>query len=401
MVIPEFHHFGGRHPEIGALKNTLEYLGAKAPHSQQPYSETMLFGLGGGIGFAYFLFEQAGAHPIHLGTRFHTRETEHPEFYQTIAGRIGAQLQLQNSSSAAAAATNLKRRIEEGRPVLVNVDSQRLPYLGLHRSLHSYYAVVVYGLEEDGGEVVLSDRCAEPIALTRDELRHARETSWSPKFRAVLISKPAETPDLEAAVTAGIRETCRHMTEGLGITNFGLRGLEKWATVLTSPKEKKSWPKIFPPGPALYGALFSLFTQIAARGNTGHAHRSFYAEFLDEAALLLDRPGLRSAADAYRSADDQWAQVADAHLPPSIPLFQEAKELAIRRRCLFESEGPGAGAEISQIRQRLLDIERGVAENFPLSLPDSRALFADLRLRILKLRDAETEALRALESAIA
>jgi hypothetical protein len=400
VVIPEYSYFGGRHPEIGALKNTLAYLGVQAPHSGETYSEPLLFGLGGGIGFAYFLFERAGTHPIHIETRIHTRETERPDFYQTIAARIGATLQLQNSSSASAASTNLQRHIENGRPAIVGVDCSKLPYLGLHRNLHTYYSVVVYGVDYEADQVMLSDRCSKPLTVTTDQLKEARNSSWSPKYRAIVLGKPEGAPDLRGAVTEAIRDTCRHMNEGLGITNFGLRGLEKWATVMTSAKEKKSWPKIFSPGPLLYEALFSVFSQIAARSSAGNANRLIYAEFLDEAADLLDRPGLKDAAEAYRRADQEWGEVAGAHLPSGVPQFQEAKELALKRQCLFESEGPDAAREIEAIRSRLLEIEREAGENFPLSFQDSRALLADLRQRILKLRDVETEALRATEAAV-
>jgi hypothetical protein len=401
VVIPEYSYFGGRHPEVGALKNTLACLGVQAPHSGEAYSEPLLFGLGGGIGFAYFLFERAGTHPIHIETRVHTRETERPEFYQTIAARIGAQLQLQNSSSASAATTNLRRQLNSGRPPIVGVDGSKMPYLGLHRSLNSYYSVVVYGLDVEANQVMLADRCSQPVTVTAEQFKEARHSSWSPKFRAVVISKPEAEPDLAAAVTEAIRDTCRHMNEGLGITNFGLRGLEKWATVMTSSKEKKSWPKIFSPGPLLYEALFSVFSQIAARSSAGNANRWIYAEYLDEAADIVERPALKEAAEAYRRADREWGEVADAHLPSAVPQFQEAKELALRRQYLFEREGPNAAKEIEAIRNRLIEIEREAGENFPLSFQDSRALLADLRQRILKLRDVEMEALRATEAPMA
>jgi hypothetical protein len=400
VTIPDFNKFGGRHTEVSALKNTLQHLGVSAPHSGGPYSEQLLFGIGGGIGFAYFLFERAGAHQIQLGVRIHTKETERPEFFQEITRRLCLPLQPQNSSSATAAATNLKRHLEEGRTPIVSVDPSRLPYLGLNVDLHTYYSVVVFGVDEEGDRVLLSDRCEQPVSVTREEFRRARESSWSPKFRAVAVGKPAGEPDVRGATIEGIRQCCQQMNGGLGITNFGLRGLEKWATVLTSTKEKKSWPKVFAPGPALYEALFSVFAQISTRGATGHASRSFYAEFLEEAASLLSRPGLRDAAEQYRRCDEVWAEVAEQHLPSSVPAFKETKELAMRRRQLFETRGPGASDEIRHIRERLADIKKETGENFPLSPADARALFNDLRQRILKLRDAEAEAVRVLESAI-
>lgn len=400
MKISGFDRFGSRNPESGTLKNALDYLGITAQHSFKPYSEELLFGIGGGIGFAYFLFEKNGNHPIHLGTRIHTKETERPEFLLDTARRLGVTLKVQNSSSASAAASNLKRQLDQGWPVMVSVDPSRLPYLGLDASLNSYYSIIVYGLDEQTGEAMISDRCPRPVTANQDQLRWARETSWSPKYRGVTVEMPPPRVDIRTAVTEGITACCRQMNEGLGITNFGLRGLEKWANVLVSAKEKKSWPKIFSPGATLWTALYSMFTQIRGRCDTGNANRSYYAAFLDEAAGILGNNGLRGAAEQYRNCDQMWQQVADAHLPESVPQFAEARQLTLRRRKLFESQGMDAQAEISQIHARLNAIGEEVSNAFPMSFQDSRSLLNDLRARILKLKDAETEAVRALESAI-
>jgi hypothetical protein len=401
VIISDFKQFGARHPEAGTLRNVLDYLGVTAPHSGRPYSEQLLFGLGGGLGFGYFLFERNGAHVIHLETRIHTRETEQPEFVSRICGRIGASVQLVNSSSGRAADANLKRLLGQGRPPLISVDPLRLSYLGLTTPLQSYYSVIAYGFAEDSGRVMLSDRCGQPVSAGYDEFRQARQTSWSPKFRAVVVGRPEREPDVRAAVVDGIRDCCLQMREGLGIANFGLRGLEKWATVLTSTREKKSWSKIYPPGPSLFEALYSLFVQIAARSGTGNGQRAYYAEFLDEAAEVLSKPDLREVANQYRECDRLWGEVADGHLPDAVPVFAEVKELARRRMCLFETRGANAAQEIQAIHGRLSVLEKEAAQNFPLSVEDVRGLFGDLRARILRLQQAESEALRGLESAIA
>ena len=400
MTISDFHQFGAKHTETGALAKALAHLGVVAPHTDKPYGEELLFGLGGGIGFGYFLFEKSGKHPIHLATRIHTKETERPEFLQQIAARIGSPVRTQNSSSASAASTNLRRLLETGQPPIVSVDPTRLPYLGLNSALHTYYCVLAFGIDEGTQRVLLSDRAKEAVSVTEEEFRHARESSWSPKYRTVNVEKPTAEPDIRQAVTDAIRQCCEQMREGLGITNFGLRGLEKWALVMTSSKEKKSWPKIFSHGPNLYEALYSMFVQISGRSGTGNAQRSFYATFLEEAADLLSNPGLRDAAQAYRRADEVWKDLADAHLPGSVPVFAEARRLSLRRMELFESEGLKAFGEIQNIRQRLEQIESDVSSAFPLGFQESRALLSDLRQRILKLREAEAEALRVLESAI-
>lgn len=400
MIVFDYTQFGGKHGETAALKNALAHVDVKAPHTGQFYTESLLFGIGGGIGFAYFLFEKSGAHPIHLGTRLHTKETERPEFYQNIARRLSVPLRVQNSSSATAASANLQRYLERGQAPIVSVDPGRLSYLGLNAPIYSYYSVIAYGTGDGENEILLSDRCPQPVSLSCEEFRAARETSWSPKYRAVVVERPAAEADLKEAVIQGIHDCCRQMNEGLGITNFGLRGLEKWATVLTSAREKKSWPKIFSSGATLYDALYSIFAQISGRGGTGPASRPFYADFLEEASGILSNPGLRDAAQSYRRAGAVWAEVADAHLPGSEPLFAEAKALTVRRMELFETKGTDATDEIQRIKQRLTEIASEAAATFPLSFQDSRSLLSDLRKRVLHLHEVEAEATRELQSAV-
>jgi hypothetical protein len=399
MVINEFQRFGGKHSETGSLAKLLAHLGAVNNHSGQPFTEELLFGIGGGIGFAYFLFERHGAYPIHLGTRIHTKETEHPEFLETICKRLGVPCQVQNSSSASAAGSNMERDLDMGRPPIVWTDSSRLPYLGLSTGLNTHHALVVYGLENSSDKVMFSDRCPGPVTLTREQFRNARESSWSPKYRAMLVRPTNETKDVKAAIIDGIRECAQQMNEGLGITNFGLTGMEKWATVLTSLREKKSWLKIFPPGPGLFDALFSLFSQIRLNG-TGNAHRGYYADFLDQASDIIDKPDLKQVATLFRHSDRMWSDLADAHLPAGVPQFEEIRRLSLERETVFEQQGLEGFDEIQRLKARVDGLVTEMRQQFPLGVPETKALLTDLRLRILRLKEHEAEAVRALQDAV-
>jgi hypothetical protein len=400
LVIQGFREFGANQSEVGALRKMLNHLGIMAPHNGEPFSEELLFGIGGGIGFAYFLFEKSGKHPSFLGTRVHTKETERPEFLQIICDRLGIPAHVQNSSSANAAAANMQRNLEQGRAPIVWLDAARLPYLGLNATMNTHHAVVVYGVEEADDRVMISDSCPGPVTLTREQFRAARETSWSPKYRTMLVQKTDTISDIRAATEAGIRDCLQQMTQGLGITNFGLKGMEKWATVLTSSREKKSWLKIFPPGPALFESLFSVFCQIRLRSSDGSALRGMYADFLDQAALLIERPELREVANLFRHSERMWTDLAEAHLPDSIPQFKELKQLAVDRKTLFDQRGAEALDEIVRMRDRIEQISNEMRQQFPLGASESKALLTDLRIRILRLKEHEAEAVRALDRAM-
>jgi hypothetical protein len=307
---------------------------------------------------------------------------------------------VQNSSSATAALSNLKKSLPAD-PVLVWTDAARLPYSGYTGFGNFYHVLVAYGLDEAGDAVRLADRAPGPVCASLQDFRHARETSWSPKYRSMTVAPPQNGADPRVAAEQGIRQCVEQMLTGLGIANFGLKGMEKWATILTSTKEKKSWLKIYSPGTDLYCALFSIYEQISVRGNVGAGSRTLYAEFLEEAADLIGRPGLRDVAALYRESESLWQDVANAHLPGQYPIFSEASELAQERKRVFETHGMGGRERLDQIKARLAEIERSMAAEFPIPQNDLRALFGDIRQRVLKMRDHESRCVEALRAAMA
>ncbi len=401
MVVDGYSQFGGRHTEIAAMRNLLDFRQVKAPHTGKPFTEAFLFGVGGGVGFAYFLFERHGGRPVFLGTRIHTRETERPEFFQTICGRLAVDGHVQNSSSGTAALSNLKRSLTDGQPVLAWTDAARLPYSGYTGFGNFYHVVVAYGLDESAETVQLADRAPGPLSVALHDFRHARETSWSPKYRTMTLDPLEGGSDPRLAAEQGIRQCIEQMVSGLGIANFGLKGMEKWATILTSSKEKKSWLKVYSPGSDFYCALFTIYEQIMTRGSVGPACRGLYAEFLNEAAGVLGNNALQDASSLYRESESLWQEVAEAHLPASFPAFAEARELAQERKDVFEKQGREGQDRLEQIKARLAEIESSMSVQFPISQNDIRGLLNDIRHRILKLREHESKCIEALQAAIA
>jgi hypothetical protein len=69
-------------------------------------------------------------------------------------------------------------------------------------------------------------------------------------------------------------------------------------------------------------ACASIYTNAA----DGAHLRGLYADFLDEAARLLERDALRAAAAAWREAASHWEGIVDTALPPG----DELRELIDR-----------------------------------------------------------------------
>jgi hypothetical protein len=143
-----------------------------------------------------------------------------------------------------------------------------------------------------------------------------------------------------------------------------------------------------------------MFDWICTWGAGDGAERGVYADFLDETAVLFNKPALKAVGQQFRKAAEAWCALADALLPESIALFKEARELKLRKNALFIQKGGEALDEIRAINTQLESIRQHIGENFPLSAAETAQMREELRERILKIHDLEREAVEALQAAI-
>lgn len=408
VILKDYTQFGGQQAEAAALRNVLAHLGGVAEQTDTPLSEALLFGIGGGIGAAYFTFEyeSAGLKTVFLATRINTQETKSPEFLQAICDRIGVEAHVQNSGSASAAEKKLLKSLEEGTPPILWVDPGRRPYLPLGETPSHYHTVVAFGLDAGQDEAHLADLSSQALTLSRSDLASARkiEAAASISFRALKVEAPAKGLDLQQGVREGIRACYEQMLHGWDKDgyrgNFGIQGLRKWARLLTDPKDKKGWLKLFPPGADLLSALWSLYEQIENRGNGSGAFRPQYAEFLREAGEMLGIAKLSEIADQIHASGRRWSELAAALLPETIEPFGEMRSLGHERQQLFADAGGRAIDEIRVINARLEGLRSAVAADFPLEPQAVQDLLNDLQVRVLDIAQLEEAAMMALQAAI-
>jgi hypothetical protein len=265
------------------------------------------------------------------------------------------------------------------------------------------FPLVVYGYEADA--VWLADRARVPLTVTPAELAAARARVKKIKFRLLTLDLP--NPDkLATAVQKGIWDCLKLYTEAPpkgSKTNFGLAAFKRWADLLTQPKQRLSWAKEFPPGHKLYAGLTSTFNCIALFGQDGQAQdaeRGTYADFLDEASLILNKPALKEAASQFRLSGQAWRELTEALLPESIPQFKETRTLMLRKHCLFLEQGNAAQSAIQEINTRLETLKAEISSNFPLAESETMILLENLREHVLKIHDLEQEAVKLLQEAM-
>jgi hypothetical protein len=395
--------FNGRHWETGSIHNALAVQGVKAPHTGQPYSEALLLGISGGIAFGYFTFEYKGYLP-HVALL--TRNTFNP--FATILERLGIAQDIQQTNKAETAEKNLRDILESGLYPILWADQFSLPYNCLPANEPMWGMMPILAVEVDGQSVTITDRSSRPLHISMADLTKARERVKEDKYRLMTLDAP-QTTKLAGAVHKGICQAISLFTEEPprgARHNFGFAAYEKLAEMLVNTRNKQSWERFFGPGIRMYHALAGSPVQPGAYqwvntwGSADGADRGLYADFLLEAAQILNKPSLKESAAKFRESHKLWFAFADALLPDDIPLLGESKKLIKKKHDLFVNQGEDALPEIKQINSRLNELLSQSESEFPLSDAQAADLRANLRDILLKISSVERQAIDLLQGAI-
>ncbi len=397
-ILENYNEFAGRHYETGSLRDALAWEGVRAPHTGEALSEALLLGISGGIAFGYFTFHYQG-YPPHLVLL--TRNTFDP--LQTIYERLAIPRDVRQTASADRGAANLRSALEVGHAAIVEADAFSLPWTLLPPDERNWgmAPLLVYGLDEE--RAWIAGPSSQPLVIPAATLAAARGRVKKEKFRVTTPGAPdfSRLPD---AVEAGLRQCLSLFTEGPprgSRKNFGLAALEHWAQLLTNTRNKQSWARYFAPGRDLMMALAGNHTQpgafswIELWGFDG-MERAVYADFLDEAAVILERPALQDAAAGFRHSHALWRQLAQMLLPDDVPALAETRQLLQRRYALLDEQGMDALPEMRRCHERQSALFAQLSEDFPMSEAELVAFREGLAGQVLAIRATEGEALARL-----
>jgi hypothetical protein len=289
------------HRESALVARLLEDAG------HEPFGEALVCGLAGGIGFMYAVFEYKGLAPMVTLVAQH-----HPDPWAPAAlRRAGVAFAEAHSGSPKPAVTALRRELDAGRTVLCTVARGRLPWHPDDPFDADPFPVLVTAGPDDTG-VTVDDGTGAP----RDVPLETFVTAWSAhrKGRHHRLTVSAGRTG-EMAVRDAVATTVAHLTGPvLGNAfdvNFGLSGLDRFATQLRDERGKTGWTRRFADPDALAAALRRVHDCVEVEYTAPGATRPLYAEFLDEVGLAP------AAADAYREAGTRWHRLAAAALTAS------------------------------------------------------------------------------------
>lgn len=395
--------FAGRHWETGSIHNALALQGFLAPHTGKPFSEALLLGVSGGITFGYFTFEYAG-HLPHLALL--TRNTFDP--FPTILERLGIAQDIRQTNKAETAEGNLIEALESGLFPILWADRFSLPYndLGYSSSMWGMFPLLAVAME--GKEILVADRSSRPLHVSMDNLTKARGRVKEDRYRLITLDTP-QPAKLTAAVSKGIYQCLQLFTEKPpkgAAHNFGFAAYQRLADMLVNTRNKQSWERFFAPGVRMYHALAGAMGQPGAYswvqtwGSGPGAERGVYADFLDEAAVILKKPALNDVAEQFRESHSLWCEFAEALLPNNLPLLGESKDLLQREHYLFIQQGESALGEIKSINARMNELLVLAETGFPLSQSAAADFRAHLREMLLKISEVEQRAVDHLQRAV-
>lgn len=399
-------HLTGNVPATTALRVLLTAAGVRAPHTNEPFTEAMLFGVAGGIGIGVFsfLYEKQDFASFYIAAR-HDWANE-VRYLTHAAERIGAETSIAEASGVKPAAQALSKALADGQPCIAWLDAATLPY----KAMPAFYVgmanhmVVVYGVDDATGTARIGDLSDDPIEIPLDVLAAARGRIKKDKNRLMSLRASGKVPPLDALVQAGLT-ACRDgllgaTAVGNAKTNFSLEALRVWGNRLHGSRDKESWERIFTPGKRLWRGLTSINEYIEHYGTGGGLSRPLFAEFLAEAGSALGSEPLRALGRRYAELGRQWSELADAALPDDVPAMREAKELLARKSELLHSDVPASTDDARRAWQRLDELAAAAGERFPLSAAAAEDLRADLKQRVLALHAAEVAAHEALTAIV-
>lgn len=285
------------HCETGVLANMLEYYGYQV-------SEPMAFGIGGGMYFLYFpkmkvkgfTLVVLRSKPTHI-IRCFTQRMNIGYHEQTFGNDVDkAQLALDDL---------IAKKVPVG--VIVNLLGVKyLNDIGFTLDYNGHHLTII---GKEGTKYIIADVDEK---LPNDDYQFLEEAA----MRAVRfhsgISAPhgrmftfdplpadfAKTVDLKGAIIDGLKETCRNMLS-IPMPWFGARGIHFFANDL------RKWPKKYTEEKIDEG-LFHYYRLIEQAGTGGAGYRYIYADFLKEAAVVLQSEVLDKSSDIMRKAADSW-----------------------------------------------------------------------------------------------
>jgi hypothetical protein len=438
LIVEGYSQFGSTERTAGAIRNILDYEGVEAPHTREPFTEALLMGIGGGLGAEYATWAFKPIDPSHqrkakLYLRFHHvknyTDKNEVSLLPKIADRLGITITIKETTSKERANEFLLKSLKSDKPVITYLSvwhSQYLrreikeqynqdpnffppllydehvnflPYFTLPYTWINDNLAIIYGLDEESNQVLLTDSSTQPHTLTIPQFNLSRGIIKSRKNSGLILIPPSKITNLHRAVRAGIHDCVESLLNEKAVISGAYLRVETWnamAKALANPTAKRGWFTLFNEGWQLFDTLTRLHAQITFYNSDGGALRSSYSDFLQEASDILKKPKFREIAKQFANIGIMWDDLGVEALPDDIRQLQLTRRAALEWNTLFKIHGESAKKRLDTEVKKIQTIRTEVSETFPLTEKEVIALFQDLSTRFAEIYEAEKTALKSL-----
>ena len=395
-----YEEYGADHWELGPLRNALAYRGLRMPHTCQAPSEALLLGISGGIVAGYFIFQYKGYPPTF---NFLTVNSFDP--LTNVLERLQIDAQNQRTNSAEKARKNLIQALDRGDAPLVWAEVTSLGYGDMKESEDNWFVIplLVTRYDENKDEASIVDRSSVPIHISAQALDRARQRIKKERQRLMTLGE-FRMENLPEATRAGIQQCLEH---ALGEPprkpmrgKYGLTAYTRWADALADERSKNGWKRQFATGSDRFSLLTWFYHYTHHFGTGGFGARGRYADFLIEAAEILENDALPIAAEEFRKAERGWMALYDQLYSVEIePLFR-ARHLIDEREKLFREQGQASSEARREINDQLEELRTSADESMNFSEIEERQWRQEIRDTVLELQELESAAFNQLQEAM-
>ncbi len=387
---------GGQQADLAAARNLCTSAGITGPDGNS-MSEAMAFGLAGGVGFLYGVFEYGDTPTMTIVAR---NQSMPDPFCQQLFERLSLPIEVKTTSGAKKAAADLDAALEAQRPVLCTVGAGGLPYLGLpeDEAAMAPHLVGVVGVTDDG-VLLLDDRSPNPLPVGRADFDNARGLYRQGKNRMVLMTDSADLapdPNWTDLLATAVRESASGFDRPpvpQFKSNVGLAGLAKWQDLLTS-STKKGWTTIFGADRRAGIGLSRIYDCLNYAYTAPDAGRPLMAQFMTEAAEVAGRPEWSGAAELWAESGRAWRRISEIVLSAH-PDIERYGQLSDERADALDS-GLGLDGIDANAMAAYSAEQREILDAFSMSSDSAGKVYGDIAETVSTIVELETQALGAM-----
>lgn len=286
-MISNYQHKMASHCESGVTSNLIT-------HKNLPISEPMVFGIGGGLFFAYVPFVKMFHAPL-----FSFRILP-GMLFSSAANNIGIDYTKKKYKDKKEAMDELDANLAKGIPVGLQVGVYHLSYMPAEYRMHfNFHSCIVVGREN--GRYIVSDPVIENLVdISYDDLVKVRfpKGMFAPHGKMYFPLNVPEKFDIRKAIKKGIDKNVSQMIKN-PFPIAGTNGIKFLGNKI------KNWPEKFGAVTANY-YLGQMLFMLEEAGTGGAGFRFIYGAFLKEAAEKLDNHKLDDIANEMGETANLW-----------------------------------------------------------------------------------------------